>query len=96
MSRLADRLATLAPPPLELSRMQAVSMPRPSPAVSNGAAHQQAIAARAAERARRSRSVIGMTVDGFIAACSFMPYALVALALRLVMARDLLPRRPEP
>jgi uncharacterized membrane protein YphA (DoxX/SURF4 family) len=28
-----------------------------------------------------------MTVDGFIAACSCVPYALVALALRLVMAR---------
>jgi len=28
-----------------------------------------------------------MTVDSFVSACSFIPYALVALALRLVMAR---------
>lgn len=88
MSRLADRLATLAPPaPLELSRMQAVSMPRPSPAVAKALSTSAAISARAAERARRSRSVIGMTVDGFISACSAVPYALVALALRLLMAR---------
>lgn len=88
MSRLADRLATLVPPaPLELSRMQAVSMPRPSPAVATALSTSAAIAARAAERARRSRSVIGMTVDGFVSACSLVPYALVALALRLLMAR---------
>lgn len=87
MARLADRLATLAPPPLELARMQAVSMPRPSPAVAAGMAATAAIAARAADRARRSRSVIGMTVDGFVSACMLVPYALVALALRLVMAR---------
>jgi uncharacterized membrane protein YphA (DoxX/SURF4 family) len=88
MARLADRLATLAPPaPLELSRMQAVSMPRPSPAVQSALTTSAAIAARAAERARRSRSVVGMTVDGFISACSLVPYALVALALRLLMAR---------
>jgi len=88
MARLADRLATLAPPPpLELSRMQAVSMPRTSPAVASALSTSAAIAARAAERARRSRSVIGVTVDGFVSACSMLPYALVALALRLVMAR---------
>lgn len=88
MSRLADRLATLVPPaPLELSRMQAVSMPRPSPAVQTALSTSAAIAARAAERARRSRSIIGVTVDGFISACAAVPYALVALALRLLMAR---------
>ena len=31
--------------------------------------------------------MIGLTVDSFISACSFVPYALVALALRLIMAR---------
>ena len=46
-----------------------------------------AIAAPADKRARRSRSIIGLTVDSFVSACSFIPYALVALALRLVMAR---------
>lgn len=88
MSRLADRLAALAPQePLNLTAMQATSMPRPSPAVINALATSQAIAARAAERARRSRSVTGLMVDGFVAACSLVPYTLVALALRLVMAR---------
>jgi putative oxidoreductase len=89
MSRLADRLASLAPPPpaLELSRTQAVSMPRQSPAVASALSTSAKISARAAERARRSRSVMGLTVDGFIAACAFIPYALVALALRLVIAR---------
>jgi putative oxidoreductase len=88
MSRLADRLATMAPQePLNLTAMQATSMPRPSPAVVNALATSQAIAARAAERARRSRSVTGLMVDGFVSACALVPYALVALALRLVMAR---------
>lgn len=88
MSRLADRLAALAPQePLNLTAMQATSMPRPSPAVVAAVATSAAIAARAAERARRSRSVTGLMVDGFIAACALVPYALVALALRLVMAR---------
>ena len=50
MVRLADRLATLAPPlALELSRMQAVSMPRPSPAVTTALNTSAAIAAHAAE-----------------------------------------------
>ncbi len=88
MARLADRLATLAPQePLNLTAMQAVSMPRPSPAVSAALATSRAIAARAAERARRSRSVTGLLVDGFVSACSLVPYAAVALALRLILAR---------
>jgi putative oxidoreductase len=84
MARLADRLAAMTPPPLDLS---AASIVRPSPAVTAALATSRAISARAAERARRSRSVIGLTVDSFVSACAFMPYALVALALRLVMAR---------
>jgi putative oxidoreductase len=88
MSRLADRLAAMAPQePLNLTSMQAMSMPRPSPAVVNALATSQAISARAAERARRSRSVTGLMVDGFVSACSLLPYTLVAFALRLVMAR---------
>lgn len=83
MSRLADRLAAMAPP-LNLS---AQSIVRSSPAVAAALATSAAISARAAERARRSRSVVGLTVDSFVSACSFIPYALVALALRLVMAR---------
>ena len=88
MARLADRLAAMAPQePLNLTTMQATSMPRPSPAVSAALSTSKAISARAAERARRSRSVTGLLVDGFVAACSLVPYAVVALALRLVMAR---------
>jgi len=84
MSRLADRLAALAPPPLNLSP---ASIVRPTPAVQAALATSTAISARAAERARRSRSIIGLTVDSFVSACSYIPYALVALALRLTMAR---------
>ncbi len=84
MSRLADRLAALAPPPLDLPPN---SIMRPSPAVAAAMATSQAISKRAAERARRSRSIVGLLVDSFVAACSFVPYALIALGLRLLMAR---------
>jgi putative oxidoreductase len=82
MAQLADRLAALAPQPLNLSTRSIV---QPSPAAA--LATSRAISARAAERARRSRSVSGLMVDSFVCACSFIPYALVALALRLVMAQ---------
>lgn len=84
MSRLADRLAAMAPAPMDL---QPSAIVRQSPAVAAALTTSAAIAKRAHERARRSRSVIGLTVDSFISACSFVPYALVALALRLIMAR---------
>lgn len=90
MSRLADRLTAMAPPQTVLELTDPLPPPpafRPSPAVAAALATSAAMAARAAERARRSRSVIGMMVDSFVSACSFIPYALVALALRLVMAR---------
>lgn len=86
MSRLADRLMSVAPPrPVEAAAQP--PQQRFSPAVTAALNTSAQISARAAERARRSRSVIGMTVDSFVAACSFVPYALVALGLRLVMAR---------
>ena len=87
MSRLADRIAMMAPPPLNLMAAQITTLPKPSPAVAAALATSRAISARAAERARRSRSVVGLMVDSFVSACSFIPFALVALALRLVMAR---------
>ena len=87
MSRLADRIAAMAPPPLNLMAAQITTLPQPSPAVAAALATSRAISARAAERARRSRSVVGLMVDSFVSACSFIPYALLALALRLVMAR---------
>jgi putative oxidoreductase len=88
MARLADRLAAMTPAaPLELTQMQALSMPRSSPAVAAALSTSAKIAARAAERARRSRSVSGLIVDGFVGFCSLLPYALVALALRFTLAR---------
>lgn len=87
MAKLADRLTAMAPAPLELTHMQALSMPRATSAAAAALSTSAAIAARAAERARRSRSVVGLMVDGFIAACSLVPYAAVALAIRFVMAR---------
>jgi putative oxidoreductase len=86
MSRLADRLAAMAPPPVSATLTPAPTF-RPSPAEVAALATSAAIAARADQRARRSKSVIGMMIDGFVSACSFIPYALVALGLRLVMAR---------
>ncbi len=69
--------------------MAAAPPPAPqfSPAVTAALSRSAAMSARAERRARRSRSIIGTVVDSFVSACSFIPYALVALALRLVMAR---------
>ncbi len=83
MARLADRLAAVAPRPMAAT----LTAQRFSPAVTAALSTSAAISARAERRARRSRSLIGIVVDSFVAACSFIPYALVALGLRLVMAR---------
>jgi putative oxidoreductase len=87
MSRLADRLAAVTPPAPVLELTNPVPLPRPSPAVAAALATTAAIAARADRNARRSRSITGLMIDGFVALCSFIPYALVALGLRLIMAR---------
>ena len=84
ISSLAARIAAMAPPPIKLSPAAIV---QPSPAVTAALATSKAISARAADRARCSRSIVGLTVDSFVSACAFIPYALVAVALRLVMAR---------
>jgi putative oxidoreductase len=83
MARLADRLTAVTPPP---SAASLASVPRLSPAVT-AALNRSAVLAAQAERRARPRSLTGMAVDSFVSACSFIPYALVALALRLVMAR---------
>lgn len=44
-------------------------------------------AALQAQQPQRRRSIVTRLVEGFIAVCSFIPYALVALALSLVIAR---------
>lgn len=81
MARLAERLTTMTPPAMDLP---VNSIMRPSPAVTAALATSAKIAQRAHDRARRSRSIIGLTVDSF---SKLVPYALVALALRLIMAR---------
>lgn len=91
ISRLADRLAAVTPPPSILELSNPAPLPRPSPAVaaalSTTTTISRSIAARADRNARRSRSITGLMVDGFVATCSFIPYAVVALGLRLLMAR---------
>jgi putative oxidoreductase len=84
MARLADRLAALAPPPLQLSPGSIV---RQSPAVRSALSTSAAIAKRADERVRRSRSVVRLTIESFVSACQIVPYALLALILRVMMAQ---------
>ncbi|MGH6789378.1 MAG: DoxX family protein [Pseudolabrys sp.] len=87
MARLADRLATLVPP-LAAAEL-AKPLPLPSPAVQAALEKSRKKAAKAARRAMRPRSrwFVGRIVDSFVSACAFIPYALVGLGLRLVMAR---------
>jgi uncharacterized membrane protein YphA (DoxX/SURF4 family) len=82
MQHLADRLSSLTPPHVaaELANL------RPSPAVEAAIKRSAKLAAMAAQRAR-NRSSIATIVESFVSACSFVPYALAALALRLVVAR---------
>lgn len=83
MERLADRLTAMAP--LDLSANNIV---RQSPAVAAGLSASVAIARRAHERARRSqRPILINLVESFVAICAAVPYAAVAFALRLMMAR---------
>ncbi len=88
MQRLADRLTTLVPPPAAVP-LATPELPKPSPAV---AAALEKSAARIAEAkrkaARSSRPVLARLADAFATLCRYaVPYALVGLALRLVMAR---------
>lgn len=80
MARLAERLTSMTP----VMDLATNSIMRPSPAVTAALATSAKIAQRAHDRARRSRSIIGLTVDSL---GKLVPYALVALALRFVMAR---------
>jgi putative oxidoreductase len=81
MARLAERLTTMTPPPMDLSTN---SIMRPSPAVAAALATSAKIKQRAHDRARRSRSIVGLIVDSF---SKIVPYTVVALVLRLIMAR---------
>jgi len=89
---LSERLASIAPPSVAATLAGAgqPSLPRPSPAVAAALARSAALAADATRRADRAgspRSITAIVVGSFVAACAFIPYALVALALRLLMAR---------
>lgn len=86
MSRLADRLMAVVPS-AGVAGLSSPPLQSYSPAVTAALSRSAAMANAAARRARRPRSRIVRAVDGFVAACSCIPYALVALALRLVMAR---------
>lgn len=86
ISRLADRLKAMAPP-LDLTSAQILKMPKPSAAVAAALSTSAAIAARADRNARRSRSITRLIVEGFTSLCALVPYGLVALAMRLLMAR---------
>lgn len=88
MQRLADRLTTLVPPPAAVP-LATPELPKPSPAV---AAALEKSAARIAEvkrkAARSSRPLITRLADTFATLCRYaVPYALVGLGARLVMAR---------
>lgn len=84
MSSLADRLTALAPAP----SLEPVVEPRePEPAQIDGPAAVEETAPPSPPPVRRRRSIVAVLVASFVTACSFIPYALVALALRLVMAR---------
>lgn len=88
VERLAERLASIATTPEASSLMgHTPGLPRPSPLVQAALAKSAAKSAKAARKALRRRSLTGFIVDSFVAVCSFFPYALVALALRLVVAR---------
>jgi putative oxidoreductase len=77
MQRLADRLTALVPPVAAKP-----VLPEPSPAVAAALARSAAQAQEAARRAGRKPML-----SRLIAACLFLPYSVVALALRLVIAR---------
>lgn len=88
ISRLSERLAAVTPPAAAASLAAPMpAAPRFSPAVTAALSTTAALVAEADRRARRSRSITGTLIRGFVAACAFIPYALVALALRLVVAR---------
>lgn len=88
MQRLADRLIAMVPPQAAppLAMNAAYELPKPSPAVSAAIARSQVSAAQAKRRADRG-SYLATLVGGFVSACGLIPFALVSLLLRLVMAR---------
>lgn len=109
VSRLADRLAAMAPAspavaafdePPPLPRDFAAAAPAAPAVAASRTAALDPLALRPPQHApvfdtapapppqkRRSRSLVASVIDSFVSACAFIPYAVVALLLRLVMAR---------
>jgi putative oxidoreductase len=77
MQRLADKLTSIVPPSVAKP-----VLPQPSPAVAAALARSAKQAKDAARRARRD-SLPGRILSSLV----FLPYSLVALALRLLIAR---------
>jgi putative oxidoreductase len=91
--RLSDRLASLAPPAAAAGLAGRSPMPERSPAVKAALAATYGKTAKIAKRAerhalrpKRHRTLVAAFVESFVSACSFVPYALVALGLRALMA----------
>jgi putative oxidoreductase len=101
VTRLADRLAAMAPasaavaafdapPPPSRGYAQAAPAARPvaaEPRVLRPPQHAPVFDTVRPAPARKRRSIVVGVVDSFVSACTFIPYALVAIVLRLVMAR---------
>jgi uncharacterized membrane protein YphA (DoxX/SURF4 family) len=77
MQRLADKLTSLVPPPVAKP-----VLPEPSPAVAAALARSAKLAKQAARRARMNSLPARM-----ISSLVFLPYSLVAFALRVLIAR---------
>lgn len=82
LESLANRLNGMVPP----SSTGTLGV-RQSAAVEAALKRSAIRAAEIARRTRRNRSLLVSTVESALAACKFVPYALVALVLRLVIAR---------
>lgn len=91
IQRLSDRLASLAPPRAAAALVEApATKQRYSPAVTAALAnsyHKNSKAVRRAEQRLRSQTWLGRMVGAVVSATSFIPFALVALGLRVVIAR---------
>src|SRR4051812_43098886 len=87
MQRLAERLTSLVPPPAVAPLIAgAADLPKPSAAVTAALEKSAARAAQAARKAaRRSRPLSRRLAEAFATACGLIPYALVALVLRVVI-----------
>jgi putative oxidoreductase len=99
-SRLADRLAAMvpvspavavfgAPQPAPRGPASAIRPVAMEPLVPRPPQHAPAFDTVTATPTREpdERSTVARVIDRFVAVCSFIPYAVVALVLRFVMAR---------